>query len=417
MGYVGGNPTWSLGRAPSYGDDVYFDGNYSSDSVTVGVIGPWSSIHLVNGYAGTVTFNSTLLVGTFEQTSGALTWMLSGEDLNVSTSFTWTGGILNASTNANTVHLTGATALIAPAGGGTVTTGNTLSFENGATGTFNPGTVNFTNAGAVNIDATSEVDAKPTTITSTVKYVGVSQINLAAGGKFFVGGPGTFDGTGVPFYNNGGYVWLYDSVTVKLGGSVKVGASTYPSSYYQDGSGALTDIQSGSVLNVAKDVFLTDGLFKTSWNPNLADNVTAQTGTVTGDFSMTGGVVAVCAGGTSAHYGTFYVSGAVLMNGGTYKPAIDGTTSGKNDHWESGGNFLIDQIPGTGGTATLTPINTAGAGTVASGVWKIIKATGAGSTLTGTFATTNLQYFAGPPAKSFTWATFGTPVNEAGLTT
>lgn len=42
---------WSLGRAPSYGDDAYFDGAYSNAGVTVGVIGPWNSIHLINGFS------------------------------------------------------------------------------------------------------------------------------------------------------------------------------------------------------------------------------------------------------------------------------------------------------------------------------------------------------------------------------
>jgi hypothetical protein len=416
------NPlNWDTGLVPGANDYVVFRGsNGGSGDDCYGMHGVFFGVSLEADYGGTITLTgATNISYYFFMASGKIDQPASGDDLNVTTYFYWYGGTLNSTTNLANVNISAATAEIGPGqygGSNPVSIGSNLNFTNGTVGTLDPGTVNFTNAGAVNIDATSEVDAKPTTITSTVKYVGVYQINLAAGGKFFVGGPGTFDGTGVPFYNNGGYVWLYDSATVKLGGSVKVGTSTYPSSYYQDGSGALTDIQSGSVLNVAKDVFLTDGLFKTSWNPNLADNVTAQTGTVTGDFTVTGGVVSVNEGGAAKHYGTFYVSGTVLMNGGTYKPVIDGTTSGTNDHWESGGNFLLDQIPGTGGTATLTPLNSAGAGTVANGVWKIIKARGT-NTITGSFATTNLQYFAGPPAKSYTWATFGTPINEAGLTT
>ncbi len=431
-------------RLPAAGDDLAFISSMSGNANNVHgpTSGAYNSVSLNGAYSSTIT-----LIGGF--TTASLTLDAAGAaisqpsasggysntDITVTSSFNWTNGTLNSSTHLSTLFLVGATATIAPRETrdlwnpmsppipGKVTTGDTISLgENGngtgTTLTSNPGEVDFSNAGALNISENSEFLAATVTIDSTVKYVGVSQINVQAPAvaqqpaHFYVAGPGIFDGSGVPLYNQGS-VWLHDSATAILGGSVKIGGNTFNNSYYQANDDSILDIQSGSNLTVEKTALLTQGLLKTSWNPNLADNVTAQTGTITGNLYVSGGLVYICAGGAPQHYGTFYVTGTVDMESGSYQPGISGATSGKNDHWESGGNFIIDQLPNNAGTAALWPYNTAGGNTVANGVWKLIKSrTG---TVTGTFATTNLQYFAGPPAKSYTLSTFGN--NEAGVVT
>jgi hypothetical protein len=435
-------------KVPEAGDDIVFSGLYVLDRHSAGgagiqdcvglkpdASGAYNSLLMLESYEGTVTVAGGFDTRVFQLAGGTIDQpvasspfadtdiaVIGDETIDPNNSllltglpadFVWTGGDLNSTSTLSTLTIDGATAEFAPANAGAVSTGNNISLVNGAAAEFKVGEFNFTNNGVLTIGALCTAQVKPVTVTSTVKYVGVKQINIDADGFFAVGGPGIFDGTGVPLYNSGGGFSIYDFATVKLGGKVKVGLQEYQSSFYQDGTGAYSLLESGSNLQVEKTAFITAGSFKTAYTTNLADTVAAQTGTLTGDLYVSGGLIEVCVNATAKHYGTFYVTGTVDMEGGTYKPGIDGTTSGKNDHWESGNNFWVDAF--AGGSATLTPVNPAGAATVANGIWNIIKSRN--GTYSGTFATTNLQYAAGPPPKSFTFGTGGTPVNQANLNT
>lgn len=375
----------------------------------------FADMQLWGNYNGTVTFGSALTTGAYSQDGGATAQTQFDHELIVTGSFTWTGGVLNNTAVLSNVTITGssATALFAPVGAGTVYTGNNIILAAGAQADFEAGTYTFTNNGEVNVGDDCGADVNVVTITSTVKYVGVKQINVTGADALFrVTGPGTFDGTGVPLYNSDGLVDIVGKATVKLGGAVTVLGNTFQSSYYQNGTSGRLHIQNGSNLDVENTARITDGVLKTFYNSNLPDNVTDQTATLTGSLSVSGGIVEISAKELLLikRYGTFFVTETVNLTGGTYVPGINSTTSGTNDHWESGSNFTV----AVGNTATLAPRNSNGVNTVANGVWNIIKSRN--GTYLGTFATNNLQYTAGPPAMSYTFNTGGSPVNQVNLT-
>jgi hypothetical protein len=398
-----------------FNDDVYFDGDVSNISVNGGSMSGYKSLHLVNGYSGSVGIGG-MSVQTFELDSAdaTLDQIISTATLMVSSNFIWKDGTLNSTTNLATVEISGstATALFAPNGAGTVYCGSNLTLSNGAHAEFQPGEIQFSNNPKITVGDNCSADVLPVTINSTVKYVGVKQINVVGTNALFsVGGPGTFDATGIPIYNSGGTVSIHGMATVKLGGQVTVNGQPVVASYYQDGTLPYLQLETGVDLQVTNPAWMMTGKTLTLYNSALPDNVAAQTAKITGDFDQTGGTVIICNPVGAWHYGTFLVTGKVDIFGGEYKPKIAGVTSGKNDIWESGGNFTLAM----NNTATLTPQDNAGTNTVLNGIWTIIKSTA--GTFTGTFATMNLVYFLGPPAGSFTWGTAGNPVNQANLST
>jgi hypothetical protein len=182
--FLGGDPQtpsdWSLGRYPSYGDDVIFDGTYTSDDCTLSPIGPYHSLQMVNGYSGTVTHTTLMSLGSLVIEGGTLTpYSSSSNDITVTQNFTWTGGTINFTSYASTLTVTGstATATIAPTNGGIVTLGSSISFENGAAATLNNGTI-ATNKDNLQFSTStgSSVLMAPTGLGSVV--LGVAQFYL-----------------------------------------------------------------------------------------------------------------------------------------------------------------------------------------------------------------------------------------------
>jgi hypothetical protein len=115
----------------------------------------FSSVQLINSYAGTVTLGDDasggLSIKTLNVTSGAISQPAPGAtDLTVLTTFNWTGGTLNSTANLANLIISGATVNIDPSGG-TVWLGDNLSFINGANGTMGDGTL------ALNKDGTQVV--------------------------------------------------------------------------------------------------------------------------------------------------------------------------------------------------------------------------------------------------------------------
>ncbi len=311
---------WSLG-VPTATSALYFDGSQSNASVTIPSGGSgttqFAELHLVGGYTGTVTLSNNVTVRNLELTSGTLNKPATsfGSDLTVTVAMLWTGGTLNNTTNLATLTLSGASATFAPVGGGTVSIGSNLTLTNSATAVIFEGDYDFKNLPEVTVKPGTKMEAKPLTVTTTVKYIGVKQINVEAA-TFQVSGPGTFDASGVPMYNSSGVVTFLGSTTVKLGGSVTIpnlGIQT-SISYYQDGTSYL-QLEAGSELRVAKETRIAGGTLRTLYNPNLADTVAAQTATLTGALAIRGGTVSICynPGVGGKHYGTFYVEGTAIL--------------------------------------------------------------------------------------------------------
>jgi hypothetical protein len=384
----------------------------------------FNSIQLINGYTGTVTVGDDasggLSTNILNLTSGAIAQPDQGlTDLTVLSNLNWTGGNLNQNGPlANlTITVSSATALFAPSNAGTVSCGDNINIDTGASAEFDPGTFNFTNAPQVNVTNNAQANFVTFANPDKIKFSGVTQVNIGFANLGVIG-PGTWD-SGASMYNKSGIVRITGGATVQLQGTILTRNNNILQSSYFQGVGADMQLRSGSNLEVALPATIGGGTFRTLFENTLADNVSAQTATVTGNLMVLGGTVAICDPTgqiTTKHYGTLYVTGWVDMEAGTYTPGIDSTTSGNNDHWESGGTFSVNQGQnGAPGTASLAPIASGGANTISNGIWNIIKSRTA--QYAGTFVNNSLQYSAGPPAKSFHFGTSGTPVNLANLDT
>src|SRR5207249_1020545 len=110
------------------------------------------SVHLAQGYAGTVTMSAPHLFETLEMTSPgaavAQPWGPDGMGITVTGSFVWTGGALNSDTNPSTLRVAGGSAVVTP-GGDVLGTNDTIRFDKSldgltaSAGVFSAGTVEF----------------------------------------------------------------------------------------------------------------------------------------------------------------------------------------------------------------------------------------------------------------------------------
>ncbi|HEX4610608.1 MAG TPA: hypothetical protein VH092_20630 [Urbifossiella sp.] len=401
---------WQEGTVPTSVGNIFFSGSLSNDPCD-GAAGSFHSMTFQNGYSGTVTLGGSVSLLNYTMSSGTLDQSATTA-LTVTTDFEWTGGTINSTATLSQVNISGATALIAPSGAGTVSLGSTLNFTGGAVADIEPGTIDAQNDPEIDLDS-CQMTVNTYTLSTNVVVVGVTQINLKnAADTFTLTGPGVFNpsNAAVSMYNTAGTVLVNGGGTLSLGGSVSTPGGMKAASYYQTG-GAL-QILSGSTVRVASSLWLNGGNLTTLYNSALANTVAAQTATIDGNFAATGGTILVCAGGPPTRYGTLAVTGTMALEGTVvYQPYIDGTTSGVCDQIVAAGLIYVNQQAGS--TATITPSDLAGNSTVASGTWSVIRSSSA--SIAGTMLTSGMQYFAGPPARSLTYGTLGTPVTAITL--
>jgi len=414
------NPNnWTFG----YGESIEYFGTATFDSSNTlpceDFSGSFDSININPGYTGTITLNGDLTVVMFYQGDGTIDQPLgTGSEITITQWWGWEGGTLNSTSTLSSVTLDGSlypgmtSATIAPANAGTVYLGSNIHFINGALATFLDGTID-----AINDPEVFLCQAQVTvTVQTNVVWAGVRRINLTTVQDSFTVGGGPFGQANPPIemHNNNGSVLIRDGATVILSGQVAVGGLNL-GSYYQTSAGILT-IESGSTLKVTHGARIASGHIYTRHNTNLLDNVNAQTATIDGDFFGTGGTLIINTGpGLLKHYGTLSVLGTVGLEGTfRYEPYIDGYNSGICDRLVATGNITINSNPLS--TATVAPANNAGANTIANGVWRFLKTTGAMKSITGNFQTANLG-IPGQPPRAFQLGTVGNPVTELIFTT
>jgi hypothetical protein len=345
--WLGGDPmdpeSWQgpEGETPWEGDDLYFDGTVSPASCDLGMTGVYfQSMHLINGYPGTVAWIGGQL-DVLELTSGALaTPDIAGlNTLDIYDTFTWTGGILNSTADHGLVTLYGgATATITPGADKTLVTGSSLNFGGSdgkdAVGTFNPGTVQFNNGADLNVFAFSRVDIKPTA-TVPVKFQNpdpnkVSQTNVQAGSTVTVtptSTEGEFAGEKVPVNVAGGTFKVVNRAKVQLSGRVGggQGAGSIEMSLgniaIQNGSTVVADDNgmklSGGVLTTLK---LGDG-------PQDSANIKGTIVNSGADITPLADAPTRGFGG-GVYFGGLNCTGDVTWTGGAYRPCIYGPQGG-----------------------------------------------------------------------------------------
>jgi hypothetical protein len=349
--------------------------------------GPFNSITITAGYTGTVTVTGPVQTdalylnnGTIDQPagSGSDITVLGGATLNDNTwwlnpgwdggsDFYWTGGTLDSTNSGATLHISGAgtTGVINPVNAGAISTGDTLSIENGASATFQPGTLTFTGGTGLVVNAnclaTIEATGPDVTFSSGTAGVNAPPKNwIQAGGKNIVNGAGTWDGANLPLENDGGTFRVRGGATASFTGVV--GPAGQTGSYRQTGATGLTLIENGSTIQVASGMYLAAGKLATF--ATTETEYRQPTATLVGNLTDTGADIVISdddynAAGVQGHqYGTFKVTGNVVWSGGVYRPFLGAvvmgdTVHGIADFWKINGTLTV-----TGGPngAMLGPI-------------------------------------------------------------
>ena len=180
-----------------------------------------NSLNLINGYSGTVTVVAPLGVGTFNLTAGptgaiAQPSTPSGNDITVTGTFTWTGGVLNNTPSNAYVNIKGGGTITLPGTGNTLTSGSTLVFASlggiQVTTITGAGTLllNGTNEDAIFVRADAKVQL-PVQEGSDGAVKGVDNVNkkltIEAGAFWGYVGSGTGE-LGLQVGNNGGRFYL-----------------------------------------------------------------------------------------------------------------------------------------------------------------------------------------------------------------
>jgi hypothetical protein len=150
---------WSLGHIPIATETVVFDGDISTLSTTFDATDGTSfvGLQLIDGYSGLVTLPFNITFGDFDMRCGLIAQPNSAtDDLTVTGTFKFTGGMLNNSANTGTVHIIGVANAEMGSVGATVWTGSTISLEKyGATGTV----LNYAGITIFNNDADLDIGA------------------------------------------------------------------------------------------------------------------------------------------------------------------------------------------------------------------------------------------------------------------
>jgi hypothetical protein len=343
---------WSAGHYPTYGDDVIFDGSYTSDNCTLSPIGPFNSVQLVNGYTGTVTYTSLMSAGSLVLEGGTLNPNSPGRDISVTQDFTWTGGTLNGTSYASALTVSGstATATIAPTSGGTVNLGSTLNLSGGTVATIGAGTLNITKDGVnFNVNANSGMLVDPGalnsfTVSASFTIVNGVQLNIAEQAWVKAVSGAWLNAT--PVKNMGGSLILRPDTHVSFLGHVDNVASgpsiqqtagviyLYPGSILETNNEQVGMLMSGGALSIQLDEGGTDPA------------------EITGNIKIIGGdiVSGANANGDTHLFGELRVEGNVTWLGGTYRPYLNAAADWDSDVWHVTGAFTI------GGTAALAPV-------------------------------------------------------------
>jgi hypothetical protein len=344
------------------GDNLLMDGSVSSASVTGlhGFGGPDSSpdfglVQVVNGYAGTVSLaadgSGGLSVIMLNLTSGAISQPAAGTELTVLSSFIWTGGTLNSSSNLSTVTLSGATATIAPTSGGTVSLGSNISLENGAVVTQGAGTIDLTNSG-LTFDVTSSCSF------NVDPGLGLSAvISSTLGTRFRVRAGSTWtlrtgDWSTLGDVRNEGTFTLMGETTARIINNAP--DPNDPTSFYSylQSAGA-TYLYGSSAIQTAAGVKIAAGILATKYADTERSSTDCSAGITATELSVTGGDIYIGYGSTHVAFGTLSVTGGVNWTGGTYHPCVRSyaeTLLGESDRWEASDRFEIAN------NATITPI-------------------------------------------------------------
>lgn len=328
-------------RAPTADDDLYFDGRVSSNNCDWGSgVGTPKSVHLINGYTGTVrvapisTPFLDLQSGNIDQASTAV--------IQVTSQMYWTGGVLDSSTHSpSTLVLTGSgtvATILTRDGPGTTAlqTADTIRAENGARVEFGFGTVRFNAGGGLDLTGpttTANVKVTPSrqlVLENAVAPAHAADVYLTDGAKYTVavhtsGGSGSHT-SGLAFRNEGGQLSIDSGIQMTVSGSIP-GPGPVSAGIRQSSGG--TRLSTQSALVVPAGVAYTGGTFTTYVGLH------GTTAVIQGDMYNNGAHVQFTKALPNS-FGTLEVRGTVGWGSGIYLPWI-GMINGQRqaDLWKA----------------------------------------------------------------------------------
>lgn len=325
----------------------------------------FAGIRFVSGYAGTVTLPVSITFGGCYQDCGA-TVQAGNTTLTAMTSFAWTGGAVNASGNAATYKLDGATGGVIGTETSSLTTGSTLTLEaNGSIGTSASfaGTTWFDNEADLKINAFCQVLQQPVAPAVPVEKKGKhtdptkNTVYVYEGGKYVVD---QLDQCGLGISILGG---LLDIQSGKLTASGKVN-STNNSITMDHG---LIQIANGQDVEVTYGLSISNGTFKTFATATDVD----PTVTITGDFTISGGgiiVLGMYPDNTGYKFAKLKVIMTFTFAGGEFRAAVDAADGSKRDR------ILAEDI-GVSVAAKIKPTVVGDASQAIGRSWDVLVAT------------------------------------------
>lgn len=391
--------------APSSADDLFFmptpmpiavgdgeEGGGTTSPVSQGCVfssasgSLFASIHLVNAYGGTVTFQHDITVGGYEQTSGSINQTVPNQTsaltLTVTSlysslgsfggAFTWTGGVLNSGTNAGVVKVVGMTNAEmgqksqidgSMLSAGSLTTGSTVSLLSG-TVLATWGAIVLNNDAnfivgqlCVNKDPQVAPPVGGTWGTGIMKGNGSSP----QGGIFVVQGEcDTLDNTSTaPIYVAGGKLDV-SKRDVKTTGTLATrpdgtawiaGQNASVGIYLETGT---INIANGRHLEAPETQYIYVGGGKLTTTVDTVNPVQQQdrVSWIDGVLWVAGGEVelGVNSTGNGHIYSTLHVSADTVFYGGVYRPSVNASAGGAQDRWTTGKKFAF------AADATIAPV-------------------------------------------------------------
>jgi hypothetical protein len=347
--------------------------------------GSYTSIYINN--FSTIDLGGNVQTGLLDLQGGEIRNTANGQNITVTAELNWTLGAINSSTFSGALNIdgsaaldgvAGATALIAPVGGGTVNLGSNVSLKNGAVATMNEGTIEVINDGwefninansALNVDSGSGIAAFTGLFSQHIQVKPNASLTVLSGARFLVNSRLTNEGT----------------FTLKAGAIANfrwVAGNANDVSYLQ--SGGTTTLYGGSSLRTGfdKNAKMTDGILETVVQDNAQSYDRTATISTT-KLEITGGDVYINHFDGVPHtlFGTLLVDGDVAWSGGTYHPFVEGTVDGGNtvtysDVWMSTKTFTIEGTAAIEPTsiAILDPYTTVPVETTSGYEWRILYA-------------------------------------------
>ena len=352
--YVNGSPGHST---PESGDWVFVGNGSVSNDFTVPSAFSFYLLNTSSSYTGTIGLQDETSVGALSMNGGNIAMVgssSSGNDFYVTSSFSFTGGNLNSSTNTGTVHIQGISSATIGNSSTGVTTGSTLSTENGTNLYYSHGAINFANNATIFCHEGTSIQSNYTDALQTDdNFVFINQATVTPPPVVVRGYFELMKGSdfGIlverdPAKTLGGLLDIRESATIK--GSAIIGVPAGPSLGMTDGRIRFSD---GVTLTVQQGVGISGGVVQTLGSANLVGSITFAGGTLDiGSFSA---------------FGTFAVTGSIWFTGGVYKPDVNGAANNSQcDTGRAPGSFTTaaSRESNLKSSTTLAVVSEVGAG-------------------------------------------------------